>query len=251
MEPQEPTQPVQPISQPEQSVNVSKKSPLLKIVLGIVILILVAGGAYLLGTKNNNQSVQVPSQYPTSIPTVVPTTDPTANWKTYSNLDYNIKYPSDLIVKPITEASFGAESKVNIYTTFTTLKKTTPPAFLSGLQIASQDYGCSPNCKGYKLYIWVFNNPQNISVNQWIQQYDYYPNSISEPSDKAPQMSKTIDGQTAMVGIPDVQFPSEGIFLSKNNKMFYIFATSNLSSKDTIIQDVSINQILSTFKFTN
>src|SRR5258706_12903154 len=89
----------QPVQQSvsQQVVEVSKKKSMHKIlliILGIVILSGVAGGAYYLGTKqntsfmiSNEKKVSVPPKQtitgsPSNSPS--PTPDPTADWKTYS-----------------------------------------------------------------------------------------------------------------------------------------------------------------------
>lgn len=67
-----------------------------------VILIVVAGGAYYLGTTKNRLQTQNPAV--TSVPS--PTQDETVNWKTYTNTiaGYKIKYPPFLNV---TERDLG------------------------------------------------------------------------------------------------------------------------------------------------
>ncbi|MBI2020732.1 hypothetical protein HYS94_04985 [Candidatus Daviesbacteria bacterium] len=69
-------------------------APLL-IIVGILVVGLIAGGAYYLG------SVGAPKpQTPVVNQTPQPTADETANWKTYTNenLEFTIKYPSDWTV---------------------------------------------------------------------------------------------------------------------------------------------------------
>lgn len=70
------------------------------IIFAVVSLILVGGGTYYLGAKQNKLIVQ--SQQQTVTPTIAPSTptptpDPTANWKTYINTygNYEVKYPSN------------------------------------------------------------------------------------------------------------------------------------------------------------
>lgn len=74
-------------------VNTPGGSKVIAIILGIV-FVLVAIGAYLLGTRQSQPVVQNSVQT-TPIPS--PTPDPTANWKTYSNSELGIsfRYPTE------------------------------------------------------------------------------------------------------------------------------------------------------------
>ena len=98
----------QQIQQPVVPQPVQKISPLHKIVLsalGVVIVLGLIGGAYYLGAQKNaanvsNEKTAVVPATPISVaPTNVatPTADPTANWKVYSDASngLSIKYPSD------------------------------------------------------------------------------------------------------------------------------------------------------------
>jgi len=92
--------PVQNIAQPQSAPlpNPSSHSRIFIIVLGVVILVVIGIGSYLLGTRKNQTVVQ--NQQITTSPTVTqpsPTPNPTANWKTYTSTKYGfgIKYPLD------------------------------------------------------------------------------------------------------------------------------------------------------------
>jgi hypothetical protein len=98
---------------PETIVNspISNQRGFVPVILGVVILLtVVAGGAYYLGTKSTrlseSQSTQI-TQNPTtapvvnntndSTPTMAPTVNEFSNWKTYTNtaFKYTLKYPVD------------------------------------------------------------------------------------------------------------------------------------------------------------
>lgn len=65
------------------------------LVLALVIIAAVAGGAYYFGTQKG--SIPFVSK---SSPTPSPSADPTSNWKTYTNtkFNYSLKYPTDWVV---------------------------------------------------------------------------------------------------------------------------------------------------------
>jgi len=66
------------------------------ILLGILIIIAVAGGAYYLGTLKNKPQTQNPVVTSQTVPpSPSPISDLTANWKTYINTayGYQISYP--------------------------------------------------------------------------------------------------------------------------------------------------------------
>lgn len=82
-------------SQMSSPPNNSSGSKLIPIILGIATVIVIAIGAYILGSNQTETPILYPVQpTPTSSPT--PTIDLTANWKTYTNdkYGYSIKYPS-------------------------------------------------------------------------------------------------------------------------------------------------------------
>lgn len=81
-------------------MNLMQKGFVQFIILGVVVLAIVAAGAFYLGKQVSTPKPQ--SQTSTTQPTISqpspsPTPDETANWKTYTNNDgkYSIKYPID------------------------------------------------------------------------------------------------------------------------------------------------------------
>lgn len=96
---------------PQDSVTnpqVSNQKGFMPLILGVVILlIIVAGGAYYLGSKNTNLTskpqIQQPATSattPTSNP-ITSTGDSTAGWKVYISTEgkYSIQYPQDWVVE--------------------------------------------------------------------------------------------------------------------------------------------------------
>lgn len=72
------------------------------VLVGILVLIAVAGGAYYLGKsqtpKSQNQVVVSQTPQPASTPQSSSAPDEIANWKIYINDKYTFKYPSDWIL---------------------------------------------------------------------------------------------------------------------------------------------------------
>lgn len=90
----QPSQVPQPVNPTPPIVNPSK-SKVIPIILCIVTVIIIAIGAYVLGTKQSQPVVQNSVQ-PTPTPSPTPI-DETVNWKTYTDPTYNysLNYPSD------------------------------------------------------------------------------------------------------------------------------------------------------------
>ncbi|MDO8657921.1 MAG: hypothetical protein Q7K55_04225 [Candidatus Levybacteria bacterium] len=98
-QPQLPTD--QSIEQPTVPLSIPQKSKLpLFILIAFIFLILIGGGGYIIKSsnlKNQISNPQLNSQNltPTQTTIISPTIDPTANWKTYTSSDFTFKYPSD------------------------------------------------------------------------------------------------------------------------------------------------------------
>lgn len=99
-QPTPPTQIPQASDQMHSSSEESHNSKIILIIIGIVLLILVGAGSYVLGTKKSQPVVENIVQT-TPIPSPIPTIDATADWKTYRSAlgGFTIKYPNDWIVQ--------------------------------------------------------------------------------------------------------------------------------------------------------
>ncbi len=74
------------------------------ILVGIVILVSVAGGAYFFGTtKNSSPKIQnqTVSQASKPVPSSTSSSDETRNWKTYTdpNKIFSFRYPPNFVVR--------------------------------------------------------------------------------------------------------------------------------------------------------
>lgn len=66
----------------------------IQILIGILILVIIAGGAYFLG-KSSGPKPSTPITSQTPQPTPSPTPDPTANWKIYTGKYVTFEYPPE------------------------------------------------------------------------------------------------------------------------------------------------------------
>lgn len=252
--PQEVNQPIpqQPIQPPINSSTSSLKR-IIFIIVAVVLLVTIAGGSYLLGTKNNKTmaqpSVQTQTIQPilTPSPTITsnPTIDPTANWKTYTSTTYkfSIKYP----------ASLTADDQ-----------HASPPSVL--IEPAQTQTG-APGLPNF--YISVENNPagSNEMVYDSLPQQDVDALSNAKVGDsillsghekdtyadywyfkRLPDV--TVDNVTGVVGENSKVWSASGskqrVVIVKKDKIYligtYYRADSDLNN---------FQLLLSTFKFTN
>lgn len=93
------------------------------------------------------------------------------------------------------------------------------------------------------LSVWIFENPNNLSPENWYKRYWYYPfiwgDFTSRSNEVAPTKEATISGQMAKYSLVDYQPSSpKFVYLSKGNKMFLFRVIGETGDK-----------VLSTFKF--
>ncbi len=93
--------------------------------------------------------------------------------------------------------------------------------------------------------LWVFDNPEDLSIDAWYQTYWYYPfvwgdYTYTGKFELAPKQEATISGQLAKIGTIDYQ-PGKPkfVFISKDKKMYLFRIIGNIG-----------DQILSGFKFS-
>lgn len=219
-----PQQPVQP-RPPIQNSN-SNWLRILSIGLGVIgIGILIGITGYFLGTKKSQPPVQkmVSQPSPTLSPAEasVKASDPTATWKTYvgTNYGYSLRYPSNLEV---------VKSNLDNIIYVQTVGWTTEKANLADSYRIEITY--------LKDKVYSAEEYMNLDFN------------------KIPPLPKPDFTQTTINGIPTIvkSYRDESYFAWGGNKQYYLY-----QGKKGIIFDGSgknhkiLDQILSTFKFTN
>lgn len=164
--------------------------------------------------------------------------------KTYTDetLSFQFEYPSSgYEVVSETEDSFFKAEKADHRKNFTGYVGYKPPEFVTG--IALKKASATP------LTLWVFDNPNNISIESWFDKYWYYPFvwGIFNYPDKnplKPTIEATISGQLAKSIVVSYQpGKPEFIYVAKGDKMFMFKVIEGTDEK-------VIAQVLSSFKFT-
>lgn len=191
------------------------------------LLILIIGGVYLYKTTPNTT---LQSSKSASLKT-----------QDYSNqnLGFTFKYPAGLSVNEDSEEQFDKRGNGNFRKNFTGYVGYEPGKFLGAVVVLDKTNGYDTN----PFTIWVFNNDNYLTIEQWYQQYWYYPFiwgdfTYTGKTTLAPKDEATVSGQMAKSGVIDYQ-PGKPkfIYISKDKKM-YLFR---------IIGEIG-DKILSSFK---
>lgn len=208
---------------PEVLVILEKpKTNYLNLILISVAFVFFLAGAYYLG-QQSTKVVEVPTVVPTTAPVaVIPTVNPATNWKTYTDSKYgfSINYPSN----------FKFESKEGIVN-------------ISDLRVAE------PNCKRGGCYLGDYSlklSLISIAINQ--------TNLKSIVGEKYKQeQNSAIDVTplklTKLNNYPAYYYEATGAERYSN---YYVMSDSGAVLKLSFVNNDSqyLNQILSTFKFT-
>lgn len=182
------------------------------------------GGFYLGKNQNNNNSIEIPPRGPVFYE---PTPDPTADWKTFEGDGFSFRYPSDLYIRNDNTSS-------DQYNQF--LEK--------------------PNdINRIKFSVDVISNPQNLDLiviaNKKPVPYDRIKDTYEKIS---------INGYEAIINRSELpclgdckedEVDEKGTnVLIKGNKKIITFYISTFNKGGPTATENWLNQILSTFKFT-
>ena len=204
---------------------------LLLIIVGLAAVVF--GGIYYYQSLKGNNPLPVYKLTPPLI----------SQFKDYSNpLGFQFQYHKDLVVKEDTEEEFNVRGGGDFRKNFKGYVQYEPGKFLGGVVVLDKTSSYDTN----PFTLWVFDNPQDLSIDDWYKNYWYYPFvwgdfTYTGKFELAPKTEATISGQMAKSGIIDYQ-PGKPkfVYLSKNKKM-YLFR---------IIGEEG-DKILSTFKYLN
>lgn len=202
------------------------------LVVFIIVTALVAGGYYYLSAKGKNP-----------LPAINENVAPlkTLQSSDYANqsLGFTFTYPKGLTLKEDTEEDFNKRGNGDFRKNFKGYVGYEPGKF-SGAVVLLQDSSFDQN----PFTVWVFDNPDNLSIDEWYKNFWYYPFvwgvfDYSSKNHITPDTEATISGQQAKYKIVSYQ-PGKPkfIYVAKDKKM-YLFR---------IIGETGDN-LLFTFKF--
>lgn len=194
------------------------------LLVGILVLALVGGGAYYFGTLKNTPQTQdyvLISQTPK--PTQTP--DETANWKTYTDEQsgYSMKYPVDWVIDP--NCSANSVSVSNVCFSSPDLERDARPIVRKGGLITVSRYK------------FVQSTLRDFNIDDFCK-LDISTNCKQIKLDQMEAWQREVN---------DAALSTEVIVL-KDKKMFLGIISGYTSTSEKSIQKVH-DQILSTFKF--
>lgn len=196
------------------------------ILVGILIIMVVAGGAFYFG-RQTTPKPQTQNPVVTSTPQPSPSPDETSNWKTYTNTKngYSFKYPSDWSISGIgpggAEYTSGSATRADAGT----IHISTPMQCPTGLPNAGLN-DCSEG-----IDIDFLDNPKNLSAEEYARYLKW---------NQAQYKSITINHITWLMA-DEIQKYGVALFLQKGSKIYMINANKPITPTE--------NLILSTFRF--
>lgn len=164
-------------------------------------------------------------------------------YSTYTNqqLGFEFKYPNELIIKEDSESEFNKRGNGDFRKNFTNYIQYEPAKVLGAAVVLEKEESFDTN----PLTVWVFDNENNLTIDEWYKKYWYYPfvwgDFTTRKESVAPIKEATISGKVGQSGVVDFKAGKPRfIYLSKDQKM-YLFGVIGSSG----------DQILQTFKFLN
>lgn len=164
------------------------------------------------------------------------------SFSTYTNqkLGFEFEY-QEVAVKEDSEEEFNKRGNGDFRKNFTNYIQYEPAKVLGAAVVLGKEESFDTN----PLTVWVFDNENNLTIDEWYKKYWYYPfvwgDFTSRKENVAPIKEATISGKVGKVGIVDYK---EGrpkfIYLAKDQKM-YLFRIIGSSG----------DQILETLQFLN
>ncbi|MBI2334300.1 hypothetical protein HYU96_00705 [Candidatus Daviesbacteria bacterium] len=201
---------------------------MLKILLPILVILALAGFFYFKFSLSTKEPVS-------------PAAKDTENIKTYQSLDFQFQYGQEWKVLEDSEEEFDERGNGTFRKNFTGYVGYEPGKFLGAVVTLDQSgsYEINP------FTVWIFDNPQNLTIEAWHHDYWYYPFVWGDFTDTgkfvlAPQDEATVSGQPGKSGIIDYR---EGkpkfIYVAKDGKM-YLFRIIG-SEGEKILQSFKFN----------
>ena len=192
---------------------------------------------------------------------ISPQVKTTTNTYNSTGLGFVFKYPEGLIVKEDTEEEFNKRGKGDFRKNFKGYVGYEPGKFI-GAVVVLKDNSYQEN----PLTIWVFDNPDSLSIDNWYKNFWYYPFVWGDFTSMgkitlAPKDELTISGQMGKSGVIDYQQGKpKFVYVSLNEKMFlfrvigeegnkilerFEFLNNLLGTSTSVSQKININKFCS------
>ncbi len=205
-----------------------KQKGFAQLFLVILALGLIISGVYLYQSKKSSSSFQNPSFNTIS------------EFKDYSSqLGFQFKYSKDLTAKEDTEEEFNKRGKGDFRKNFKGYVQYEPGKLLGAVVVLDKSNSFDTN----PFTVWVFDNPNDLSIDKWYGNFWYYPFvwgdfTYTGKTTLAPKDEATISGKVGKSGTIDYQ-PGKPkfVYLSLDKKMYLFRIIGNTG-----------DQILSSFK---
>ncbi|MDP3974312.1 MAG: hypothetical protein Q8P92_05775 [Candidatus Daviesbacteria bacterium] len=178
----------------------------------ISLVIIFGSGYFYLNYKNNP-------------PNFIPPPDKQKDsLETYTNKDLGFKFEyskKNLVVKEDSEEEFNKRGNGEFRKNFTAYVAYPPADNLGAVVVLEKEDNFETN----PFTLWVFNNPNKLDIEQFYENYWYYPfvwgDYTARRDDVAPKGEATISGQLAQYGIVTYQPGSpKFIYLASSEKMY-------------------------------
>ena len=172
-----------------------------------------------------------------------------ANWKTYTNkeFNFNLKYPKEIYNLELdTFPEFSKRNNTeNIRKDFTEFMYYDPPNEKFGFYLKDKKTAT------LILELWIFSNPDTLSIDTWYEKYKYYPHYFGDATQETvnqerPKNDILLNGITGKYAIVSLMGNHKFVYLKRDNLIYLMnLAIDSDGKNNTEILD----QILSTSKF--
>lgn len=217
----------------------SQKGSVLPIILILLVLAGVAFGFnYIFKGAKSEPLLQIPKPAPTT--------------KVYKDteLNFQFEYPSGFDVLDDNEETYFKATATDHRKNFSGYVGYKPPKLVKGLMVMKKGLKEGPQYDNEGVILWVFDNPNKLSIDSWFDKYWYYPfvwGIFAYPGKGhiQPNVEATISGQPAKSVVVGYQpGKPEFTYVANGDKMFLFRAIKGADEK-------AVNQVLGSFKFTN
>lgn len=228
-------QPDQPTAPPTSQQG--SKKPLI-IAVGIILVLLVVAGWYLLSKKPDTKISSTPKSSISTSPKSKVNADETANWKTYtdSQNDFLLKYPSAWTQRTNLAITGMGQLDKHELATFIDQKPF-----------------------GYGITIGLYNEYLNLSADDFVKNYFYekpqddFDRKFNERVLQSYSIKTATKNDVTMSIINGLENISgrfgQAVWIQNKKDAIFILSNSSVNKPDE--DEKTFNQILSTFKFTD